>query len=92
MGARRSNTCTAAFLTAALLGSPPSAWAAGGDQCAPAADPPVPITALPFTDSGDTCDNTSSVSTLPPGCSTYMQMAGGDQIYVIEVGGGTASR
>ena len=56
----------------------------GGDTCADA----VPITSLPFNDTGDTTSNTNTLSSYSGTCTLPFSYAGEDQIYEITVGPG----
>ena len=56
----------------------------GGDTCAQA----VPITALPFNDTGDTTSNTNTLTFYSGTCTLPFSYAGEDQIYEITVGPG----
>lgn len=56
----------------------------GGDTCADA----VPITSLPFADTGDTTPNTNTLSSYSGTCTLPFSYAGEDQIYEITVGPG----
>jgi hypothetical protein len=56
----------------------------GGDTCAEA----VPITALPFNDTGDTTANTNTLTNYTGTCTLPFPYGGEDQIYEITVGPG----
>jgi hypothetical protein len=56
----------------------------GGDTCAEA----VPITALPFNDTGDTTNNTNTLTNYSGSCTLPFPYGGEDQIYSITVGPG----
>ena len=56
----------------------------GGDTCADA----VPITALPFNDTGDTTPNTNTLTNFSGTCTLPFPYGGEDQIYEITVGPG----
>jgi hypothetical protein len=58
----------------------------GGDTCATA----VPITALPFNDTGDTTPNTNTLTSYSGTCTLPFPYGGEDQIYEITVGPGNS--
>ena len=56
---------------------------AGTDTCP---GTPIPAGAADFTDTGTTIGATSTVDTLQPGCSDYIQVFGPDVVYTFDLG------
>lgn len=87
MGNKRNISRLVKIVLVLLLGIVPVAVVFGldgGDTCAEA----VPITALPFNDTGDTTANTNTLTNYTGSCTLPFPYGGEDQIYAITVGPG----